>query len=138
MSALLKTKGWDDLIDAQKKGVVIGLRGVTGVVERLDIDELLLKKPDTFNLFLLALRDLQEDPNTKEKMGYFQIAGSFETFPTVSSVSNFVRLQASMGFRKPFGKMFQSLARNSGQTMNTTPGTAHMAILPSQHGTVPI
>ncbi len=85
MSGLLKTQGWFDLLDAQKNGVVIGLKGVTGVVERLDIDELLLKKPDTFNLFLLALRNLQEDTETTDPMGYFQIAGSFETcFPTVS------------------------------------------------------
>ena len=112
MSELLKTQGWIDLLDAQKRGVVIGLRGVTGVVERLDIDELLLKRPDTTNLFLLALRDLQEDPETTKPMGYFQIAGSFETFPTVSAVANLVRLQASMGFRKRCGTTFRSLARN--------------------------
>ena len=67
---------WDDLLKAQENGLVIGLGGVTGVVTRLDIDELLLTKPDTFNLFLLALRDLQEDPDTTKPMGYFQIAGS--------------------------------------------------------------
>lgn len=77
MSEILKTwRGWDDLLKAQENGVVIGLGGVTGVVSRLDIDELLLTKPDTFNLFLLALRALQEDPDAKNPMGYFQIAGS--------------------------------------------------------------
>lgn len=76
MSELLKMwQGWDDLLEAQQTGVVLGLGGVSGVVARLDIDELLLKKPDTFNLFLLALRDLQEDPDTTKPMGYFQIAG---------------------------------------------------------------
>lgn len=76
MSELLKTwRGWDDLLNAQQNGVVLGLGGVSGVVARLDIDELLLKKPDTFNLFLLALRDLQDDPDTTKPMGYFQIAG---------------------------------------------------------------
>lgn len=75
MSELLKTwQGWDDLLEAQQNGVVLGLGGVSGVIARLDIDELLLKKPDTFNLFLLALRDLQEDPDTTKPMGYFQIA----------------------------------------------------------------
>ena len=78
MSELLKTwHGWEELLKAQENGVVIGLGGVTGVVARLDIDDLLLTKPDTFNLFLLALRDLQEDPDAKKPMGYFQIAGSW-------------------------------------------------------------
>ena len=72
---LKKWHGWDELLKAQENGVVIGLGGVTGVVARLDIDEMLLTKPDTFNLFLLALRDLQEDPDTTKPMGYFQIAG---------------------------------------------------------------
>ena len=78
MTELLKAWcGWDDLLKAQESGVVIGLGGVTGVVACLDIDELLLTKPDTFNLFLLALRSLQEDPDAKKPMGYFQIAGSW-------------------------------------------------------------
>ena len=76
MNELLKTwRGWDELLKAQESGVVIGLGCVTGVVPRLDIDEMLLTKPDTFNLFLLALRNLQEDPDAKKPMGYFQIAG---------------------------------------------------------------
>lgn len=66
----------DKLLEAHKEGVVLGLKGVTGVVDRLDIDELLLRKPDTFNLFLLALKELQEDQDTTKLMGYFQIAGS--------------------------------------------------------------
>ena len=91
MSDILKTwPGGRDLLNAQKNGVVIGLGGVTGVVARLDIDELLLKKPDTFNLFLLALRDLQEDPDTTKPMGYFQIAGTLKNpSPRVSFMSDF-------------------------------------------------
>ena len=84
MSELLKTwPGWNNLLKAQKDGVVLGLRDVTGtgVVARLDIAELLLKKPDTFNLFLLALKDLQEDPDATKPMGYFQIAGSWWLSP---------------------------------------------------------
>ena len=77
MSEILKTwRGWDDLLIAQQIGVVLGLGGVSGVVARLDIDELLHKKPYTFILFLLALRDLQEDLETTKAVEYFQIAGS--------------------------------------------------------------
>ena len=65
------------LDDAQKKGIVIGLSGETDKpVSRLDIDELLLKHPKTFNLFLLALKDLQDaEKHENDKLGYFQVAG---------------------------------------------------------------
>ncbi|KAF2235210.1 hypothetical protein EV356DRAFT_500824 [Viridothelium virens] len=67
----------ESLLQAQQRGVVVGLKGVANgsPVSRLDIDELLVKKPDAFNLFLLALDDLQNEKNTKEKMGYYQVAG---------------------------------------------------------------
>ena len=65
------------LDEAQKQGIVIGLNDVTGEVrERLDIDELLLRHPKTFNLYLLALADLQDEAKSNaDKMGFFQIAG---------------------------------------------------------------
>jgi tyrosinase len=64
----------DKLNQAQKDGVVVGLKDVAGVVPRLDVDQLLLQEPDTFNLFLLALQSLQED-DSSNIMGYYQIAG---------------------------------------------------------------
>ncbi|KAI9692221.1 MAG: hypothetical protein M1822_006451 [Bathelium mastoideum] len=61
---------------AHDEGYVVGLHEATGVVERKDIDILLLEQPLTFNLFLLALYDLQNDPKLIESpMGYFEIAG---------------------------------------------------------------
>ncbi|KAF4627308.1 hypothetical protein G7Y89_g10846 [Cudoniella acicularis] len=64
----------DALKKAQQDGVVIGLAKVANVAPRLDIDVLLLNEPDTFNLFLLALINIQKkDP--KDIMGYYQIAG---------------------------------------------------------------
>lgn len=64
------------LKQAQKDGVLIGLKDVSGLQPRLDIDVLLMKKPDTFNLFILALSELQKPENTRDPMGYFQLAGS--------------------------------------------------------------
>lgn len=74
------------LDEAYQKGLVVGLRDVAGIVPRLDIDELLLKHPDTFNLLVIALKELKgEDvpwqvPSdfkiTKDnKFSFFQIAG---------------------------------------------------------------
>lgn len=67
----------DAIRQAQQKGMVLGLKDLSGSspVPRLEIDELLLKKPDTFNLFLLALDELQGEKKTKDIMGYYQIAG---------------------------------------------------------------
>ena len=55
--------------------VVLGLKSVTGVLPRQDIDILLGDDPDVLNLFLLALAAIQADKMNKEWMGYFQIAG---------------------------------------------------------------
>ena len=65
----------DELTQAQTDGVIVGLKNVADVVTRQDVDQLLLQEPDTFNLFLLALRDLQQDPNVTDIMSYYQIAG---------------------------------------------------------------
>lgn len=64
------------ILQAQQKGVVIGLKGISDTpVPRLEIDDLLLKKPDTFNLFLLAVSELQEDQYATNKMAWQQVAG---------------------------------------------------------------
>lgn len=49
----------DKLNQTHEQGVVLGLRDISGVVERLDIDVMLMTQPDTFNLFLIALMELQ-------------------------------------------------------------------------------
>ncbi|KAF5690448.1 tyrosinase precursor (monophenol monooxygenase) [Fusarium circinatum] len=80
----------DQLEDAHKKGVVLGLAGF-GVGQRLDIDVMLTEQPDTFNLYLIALMELQGMKNlpwpTPEgysfkdgsqadlKMSWFQLTG---------------------------------------------------------------
>ncbi|KAF5983153.1 tyrosinase precursor (monophenol monooxygenase) [Fusarium bulbicola] len=50
----------DNINKAHKEGAVIGLHEVAGVGERLDIDVMLMTQPDTFNLFLIALMELQD------------------------------------------------------------------------------
>lgn len=75
------------LDEAHQKGLVVGLKDVNGVKERLDIDVLMLKYPDTFNLLILALLELKGetvpwkiDPDfvvkKTDKMSYHQIAGT--------------------------------------------------------------
>ena len=65
----------DAINKAQQDGVVIGLKNVAGVGQRMEIDKLLHDLPDTFNLFCLALSDLMNDPDSSKIMGYYQIAG---------------------------------------------------------------
>ena len=76
-----------DILDqAHDQGAVVGLRDVAGVAPRLDIDVLLLKHPDTFNLLLIALMELKAEAlpwkiddgfkvDKANKMSYFQLAG---------------------------------------------------------------
>lgn len=67
----------EQLRQAQENGIVIGLKGVSSEpVLRRDIDDLIVNYPDTFNLFLLALSELQRDEQVNNKMGYQQIAGN--------------------------------------------------------------
>ena len=61
-----------ELRKKHNRGYVVGLHEVAGDEPRLDIDVFLNEHPKAFNLFLLALRDLQVDPSP---MGYFEIAG---------------------------------------------------------------
>ncbi|OJD40032.1 tyrosinase [Diplodia corticola] len=64
------------LAQAQADGVVIGLKGLSGIHPRREIDDLVVNEPDMFNLFILALESLQKDEGAHQnKMGYFQIAG---------------------------------------------------------------
>jgi tyrosinase len=61
--------------DLATTGVVVGLKDLTGQVsERVDIDTLLVSKPDVFNLMLQALATLQENP---QLLGYYALAGDF-------------------------------------------------------------
>ena len=68
--------------EAQRKGIVIGLRGETDKpVTRLDVDEFLLQYPKAFNLFLLALADLQDETKSNDdEMDYFQVAGMSKSY----------------------------------------------------------
>jgi len=65
----------DELREANDKGVVLGLEKVAGIVPRKDIDVFMKEDPETFNLFLLALSELQSSKWSEDKMGYFEIAG---------------------------------------------------------------
>ena len=70
--------------NVQRDGVVAGLAFSGQALARLDIDQLLLSQPDTFNLFLLALERLQS-ANAIDKMAWYQVAGI-----SVNSVSKVV------------------------------------------------
>ena len=63
-----------DLKRAHEAGAVVGLRNVSDYAYRLDIDVLLTERPDTFNLFLIALHELQSE-KSNNIMGYYQFAG---------------------------------------------------------------
>ena len=60
-------------------GVVFGMGALNNdeVRSRPDIDVMIAKQPDVFNLFLLALMDLKADTS---KLGYFQLAGESSSF----------------------------------------------------------
>ncbi|MCJ1396693.1 hypothetical protein MMC18_009585 [Xylographa bjoerkii] len=69
------------LEQAEADGMVVGLKDVTedfmdGVVPRLDIDVILKRHPDTFNLFLAVMVDFAADSaGWEDPWSYFQIAG---------------------------------------------------------------
>jgi tyrosinase len=87
------------------QGVVVGMKALTGDVQpRVDIDTLLIEKPDTFNLMLQALAVMQDTPNL---LGYYSIAG-IHGFPSTSwdGVSNqFNARGAKFGGYCPHGRM---------------------------------
>ncbi|GME33151.1 Tyrosinase [Neofusicoccum parvum] len=57
------------IADFQAKGIVAGLASVSDAkpLPRYEIDDLMAKHPDTFNVFLLALERLQDDKERKKK-----------------------------------------------------------------------
>ena len=59
-------------------GIVFGIGALNHneVRPRLDIDVMIARQPDVFNLFLLALMDLKTDSS---KLGYFSLAGESST-----------------------------------------------------------
>ncbi|KAK7963576.1 tyrosinase precursor (monophenol monooxygenase) [Apiospora saccharicola] len=66
----------DELRRANELGIIKGLGGLPGgVKERLDIDVMIDTKPDTFNLFILAVKELQKPGSTPIAMRYAEIAG---------------------------------------------------------------
>ncbi|KAB2569108.1 Polyphenol oxidase 4 [Lasiodiplodia theobromae] len=65
------------ITDFQAKGIVAGLASAPDAkpLPRYEIDDLMAKHPDTFNLFLLALERLQDENEGKKKnkwMSYFE------------------------------------------------------------------
>ncbi|CVL03756.1 related to tyrosinase precursor (monophenol monooxygenase) [Fusarium mangiferae] len=86
----MSSSNMDQLEKAHKAGVVLGLAGF-GVAQRVDIDVMLTEQPDTFNLYLIALMELQgiknlpwptpedysfEDGKSMDlKMSWFQLTG---------------------------------------------------------------
>ncbi|KAI4603987.1 hypothetical protein KJ359_000112 [Pestalotiopsis sp. 9143b] len=88
----------DQLRQAQKAGVVLGLAGVGPNLPRLEIDDMIINQPDTFNLFCLAMDELKSSPPS-DWMGYYQIAG-IHGVPTASwdnVVANFKKDQIGRG-----------------------------------------
>jgi hypothetical protein len=116
----------DAIRDAQKKGVVLGLMGVSpnGPVERLEIDELLVKKPDTFNLFLLALDELQNDKNTGDIMGFYKVAGNSGALLLCHFEATNSSLQVSMVSRALTGMAIRARTRLPGLRGQATVRTA--------------
>ncbi|OAP60301.1 hypothetical protein AYL99_05303 [Fonsecaea erecta] len=95
-------------------GVVFGIGALNHdeVRARLDIDVMIAKQPDVFNLFLLALMDLKADTS---KLGYFSLAGD-------SSIE-------SMDFPQLFGMAWERPSPKERED------TVHTDGLSSQHGT---
>ena len=129
-----------ELIEAQNKGIVVGLRDIAGIVPRLDIDVLLHDFPKTFNLFILAFDELQRKSNIDDKMGFFQIAGmKAQPFGLSSRVD--IIWQVYMVLLKLNGTGWVS-SRTS--TLSLSKGiqdyrlvTVHMEWQLSRHGIVP-
>jgi hypothetical protein len=63
-----------ELKHARENGLVIGLKFLNQTKARQDIDVLLKKEPDTFNLFLLAFKELKDDPAWNENLMSFAIS----------------------------------------------------------------
>jgi hypothetical protein len=73
---VLQNDQFQKLKAAQEGFYVIGLGDVTGEVGvRRDIDDLALNEPEAFNVFVIALKRLQDPSRASNYMDYFQIAG---------------------------------------------------------------
>ncbi len=102
-----------------KAGVVVGVGALNNdeVRPRLDIDVMIAKQPDTFNLFLLALIELKADTS---KLGFFALAGKSSMILTFLLLTRLIA-QVFMDFPPLFGTMW-------GETFQTTlEATAPMA-----------
>jgi hypothetical protein len=56
-----------------RSGVVVGMGALTADIKpRIDIDVLLVRQPDTFNLMLLAISSMQKDP---KQLGFYALSG---------------------------------------------------------------
>ena len=110
----------DNLNKAHEQGVVRGLKEVSGVMPRLDIDVLILEQPDTFNLLLITLLELKNEEipwsipveyklDHNDKMSFFQLAGM------KFSASHYFILteQGSMVYQVPHGTTKLGIAKLS-------------------------
>ena len=68
------------LLHAHQNSVVMGLKDVAGVVQRMEIDDFIISKPDSFNLYMLALTEMQKEDYHKNPMSYNQIGGKLSTY----------------------------------------------------------
>lgn len=64
------------LKEATDAGIVKGLRDISGVKPRLDIDVMIRDQPDTFNLFILALDKMQKPDFQPSRLRYAEISGN--------------------------------------------------------------
>lgn len=119
----------DNLLRAHKQGELLGLSEVAGLKPRLDIDVLLFDKPDAFNLFILALSELQDFKNSADKNGYFMLASRF----TSHCYDHLTKetLQVSMGFQRTSGT---ASPMRQNQTSPALMGIALMVQYDFQHG----
>lgn len=90
------------LPDAHGAGIVTGLRDVSGILPRRELDDLMTNDPDVFNLYILALDKLQK-ADVDDKMGYFRIAGRHGVHQRCHGQSSDNRLQGFMDFREAIG-----------------------------------
>jgi hypothetical protein len=138
----------DNLNKAHDEGVVIGLHEVAGVQERLDIDVMLLTQPDTFNLFLIALMELQGKKvdwkvdtgysfTSKDIMSWFQIAGKSFIYP-LTDMCMTDHSQVYMGCQPMFGMGKRNVGRGPIKPLRKVMVViVHTAPLPSHPGIDP-
>ncbi|KAF2820959.1 hypothetical protein CC86DRAFT_427058 [Ophiobolus disseminans] len=79
-------------------GVVLGMEALTGEVKaRVDIDVFLTQHPDTFNLMLHAISQMQKDP---KKLGFYALAGKVN-FPGIGGNPDTTQTSFPYNFRLP-------------------------------------